>query len=381
MVLQPAVLRWARERAGLSVAALAQKVEVKTERVLEWESSGAISMIRVKKLARATRTPPDYLFQPAPPVQTLPIRDFRTRAGAAPAPASLELMETVAAMQRRQAWMRAELIETSHAPLGFVGRQQRNGNHAAVAAEMRAVLGLTADRAKSRLTWATALAGLRDALDAAGILVVGNGAVGNTNQRKLNPNEFQGFALVDEYAPLIFINNSDYKAAQMFTLAYELAHLCIGEEGVSGLESLLPSEHEVERFCDAAAAEFLAPAAELRDFWEYAAGYSNAYERVARHFKVSPLVAARRAYDLELIDRATFLDCYGRYKAQRTHSFQDADSGKFWHAQRWRIGTRFAGYVVRAARAGRLPYSEAYALTGLNSERFAELPEKMGIEM
>ena len=382
LILEPAVLRWARERADYSVAALAKQVKVKTERVQEWEKSGTISMAQVDKMARATHTPLGYLFLSYPPVEPLPIRDFRTRAGITPPPPSPDLLETVYAMQRRQAWLRAELIETGQEPLGFVGRQQRDGNYAAVAAEMRALLGLTADWPRRHYTWAAALVALRAALDAVGILVVSNGAAGNNNRRQLNPDEFQGFALVDEYAPLIFINNADYRAAQAFTLAHELAHLCIGEEGVSALEALLPSDDAVEQFCAAAAGEFLAPEAELRDFWSNTGRSGDPCQLAVRRFKVSRIVAARRALDLGLMDRAEFLDSYSRYKAQRTHSFDDdVDGSDFWSNQRWRIGPRFAGAVIRAVRAGRLPYPEAYALTGLSGDRFAELPEKLGLEI
>ena len=388
LILEPAVLRWARERADYSVAALAKQVKVKTERVQEWEKSGTISMAQVDKLARVTRTPTGQLFLSTPPTETLTIRDLRVRDDAddaAPAPPSPELLETVYAMQRRQAWLRAELIETGQEPLGFVGRQQGSGNYAAVAAEMRAMLGLTAEWAKRHYTWAAALVGLRAALDAVGILVASNGAAGNNNRRRLNPDEFQGFALVDEYAPLIFINNADYRAAQAFTLAHELAHLCIGAEGVSALEALLPSDNEVERFCAAAAGEFLAPEAELRAFWSNwgdAPKSGDPCQLAVRRFKVSRIVAARRALDLGMMDRAAFLDSYSRYKAQRTHSFDDAvDGSDFWSNQRWRIGPRFAGAVMRAVRAGRLPYPEAYALTGLSGDRFAELPEKLGLEL
>lgn len=382
LILEPSVLRWARERADYSVAALAKQVKVKTERVLEWEKSGAISMAQVDKLARVTRTPTGQLFLSTPPTETLPIRDFRTGAGVTPPPPSPDLLETVYAMQRRQAWLRAELIETGQEPLGFVGRQQGSGNYAAVAAEMRAMLGLTADWPRRHYTWAAALVALRAALDAVGILVVSNGAAGNNNRRRLNPDEFQGFALVDEYAPLIFINNADYRAAQAFTLAHELAHLCIGAEGVSALENLLPSDNAVEQFCAAAAGEFLAPEAELREFWSNTGRSGDPCQLAVRRFKVSRIVAARRALDLGLMDRAEFLDSYSRYKAQRTHSFDDdVDGSDFWSNQRWRIGPRFAGAVMRAVRAGRLPYPEAYALTGLSGDRFAELPEKLGLEL
>ena len=96
----------------------------------------------------------------------------------------------------------------------------------------------------------------------------------------------------------------------MFTVAHELAHVFVGEEGVSAAQSLLPSDHEVETLCDGIAAEFLVPEAELREFWPHVSGRSDRYQQTAQHFKVSRVVAARRALDMELIDRDTFFEFY-----------------------------------------------------------------------
>ena len=379
--LQPDVLRWARRRAELSEDALASKVKLNAERVLEWERSGHISMAWVERLADATHTPLGYLFLTFPPEESLPIRDFRTRDNLSPAKPSPELLETVYAMQRRQNWMRDELIETGAAPLDFVGAHHPNGNYGAVAEAMRDALALDDDWAASAPTWSDALSRLRDSVEGVGILVVFNGVVGNNTHRRLKPDEFQGFALVDDYAPLIFVNNADFKAAQMFTLAHELAHLFIGEGGISAFEALLPSEHDIEQLCDKIAAEFLIPEVEFLEFWSYAGEYRNPYQQTARHFKVSRIVAARRALDLGLIDRDAFFDFYSANKAQGNRSRQTTDGGNFWNTQRWRIGRRFAETVIRAVRSGRLPYREAYVLTGLSGDTFENMPERMGLRL
>ena len=377
--VQPDVLRWARERAELTDDALAEKVNLSVERVLEWERTGQISMAWAERLAHATHTPFGFLFLSFPPYERLPIQDFRTRANAVPAHPSADLLETVYAMQRRRDWMREELIETGSEPLPFVGAHHPNGNYDAVAGAMRDALLLDDDWASSAPTWSDAIRVLRDNAEGAGILVVFNGVVGNSTGRKLNPGEFQGFALVDEYAPLIFVNNADFKAAQMFTLAHELAHLFIGEEGLSAFELLLPSEHDVERLCDKIAAEFLVPDDDLIAYWQLSEASPDPYQQIARHFKVSRIVAARRALDLNLIDRDAFFDFYNNHKAQGNRNRLTGGGGNFWNNQSWRIGRRFAETVVRAVRAGRLPHREAYALTGLSGDTFENMPTEMGL--
>ncbi|MBI4266631.1 MAG: ImmA/IrrE family metallo-endopeptidase [Acidobacteria bacterium] len=119
-------------------------------------------------------------------------------------------------------------------------------------------------------TWTAALQTLRDALDAAGVIVVTNGIVGNNTHRKLDPQEFRGFVLVDEYAPLVFVNGADAKAAQMFTLAHECAHLWYGQSAACDLREPQPANDRVEIACNVVAAEFLVAEVELRAQWDRA---------------------------------------------------------------------------------------------------------------
>jgi Zn-dependent peptidase ImmA (M78 family) len=374
------VLRWARERVRLEPEQLARKVQVKPERVREWEESGRISVAQADKLAHHTHTPLGFLYLPNPPEDSLPIPDFRTRNGNDLQRPSPDLLETVYLMQRRQAWMRDEVIEEVGDPLSFVGAFGENENPKLVAAAMRDALQLQQDWAYSQSTWTDALSHLREQADRVGVLVVFSGIVGNNTHRKLDTDEFQGFALVDEFAPLVFVNSADFQAAQMFTLAHELAHLFVGESGVTSFDDHQAPAHETEQSCNRVAAEFLAPEEELRAIWPTAENTSDPHQTIARHFKVSTLVAARRALDLKLIDLTRFLEFYEESKATvwlRKRS--TSPGGDFWNTQRWRIGPRFGAAVARATREGRLLYQEAYGLTGLNRVTFEKLPEKFGV--
>ena len=137
ITLQPNVLRWARERVNLTPEALAEKLNVKPDRVTQWEQSGKISIAQADKLAARTYTPLGYLYLKEPPDDSLPIHDFRTRTGDPPKRPSPNLLDTIYQMQRRQAWMRDDLIENEEDPLPLIGAYTHRDDHTKVDAAMR----------------------------------------------------------------------------------------------------------------------------------------------------------------------------------------------------------------------------------------------------
>lgn len=382
IALCPAVLQWARERANLAVENLAEKMKVAPEQVSEWERTGVISFARTDRLAQKTHTPLGLLYLSVPPDERLPIPDFRTRSsGPLPRP-SPDLLEIIGDMLRRQDWMREELVETDGEPLPFVGSHATDDDPLDIAATIRQALHLSDGWASSTTSWEEALATLRDHAEKAGVLVVFNGVVGNDTSRPLDPEEFQGFALSDAHAPLVFVNNSDFKAAQMFTLAHELAHLAIGRSGVSGSEEFDSGHHAEERSCNRAAAEFLVPNEELTAYWPEARRQSDPIREVARRFRVSRIVAAWRVLDIGKIDREEFSNLYRMYRTGAKAAAGSArGGGDFWKTQKWRIGVRFGEAVMRAVKEGRLLYRDAYSLTGLSGDTFNNMPEKMALRV
>lgn len=382
VTLAPRILRWARERARLDPAALAKKVGTQASKVEAWEQSGKLRFGQIAKVAQATRTPLGFLYLAEPPNDELPIPDFRTVADAPVEQPSPDLLETIESMQQRQTWMRDFLIEEGEQALSFVGSVSLGSNAATVAAAMRATLGFSRDWAGEENTWTDALLKLRQAIDGIGVLISISGVVGNNNYRTLHPEEFRGFALIDSFAPLIFINGSDAKAAQMFTMAHELAHVWIGQEGVSNLPAMEAPANRVERFCNKVAAEFLVPEKEIRTRWPLARRAEEPFQDLARRFKVSPLVAARRVLDLELISRAAFFTFYNDYLEDvRRQRERQGGGGSFWNNQNVRLGQRFGSAVVRAAKEGRLLYRDAYRLTGLNGPTFDKFAERLGFRL
>jgi Zn-dependent peptidase ImmA (M78 family) len=381
VTVKPALLTWARERADLALATLATRLKVNPERVEAWEETGELTFKQLEALAQKTYTPLGYLFLPEPPEETLPIPDFRTVNDDGVRRPSPNLLDTIYAMQRRQAWLRETLIEDGAEPMPFVGSANIRQQPEAVAGRIREALKLVAGWAEQASTWTAALKVLREAIEAAGVMVVVNGVVGNNTSRKLDVEEFRGFVLIDNYAPLVFINGADAKAAQMFTMAHELAHVWIGQPGVFTLDPLQPANNAVERFCNRVAAEFLIPAADMREAWPDAEAQEEPFQVLAKRYKVSPLVAARRALDMQLIDRDAFFEFYNAYQEDERRKKRPSSGGDFYATQGVRIGRRFGDAVVRAVKEGRLMYGEAYELTGLRESTFNQFAEKLGYSM
>jgi Zn-dependent peptidase ImmA (M78 family) len=367
--VRPALLRWARERARLDPAALAKRFP----RLEEWEAGTSKPTFRqLEAFADATAAPFGFMFLPEPPEEALPIPDFRTLGDRPIRRPSPNLLDTIYDLQRRQAWLREERIEEGQGPLPFVGSATAEAVPARIALAMRRTLGVTNGWAALHGTWHDALRALRDRAELAGIIVVINGVVGNNTHRKLDPEEFRGFVLPDEYAPFVFVNRADGKGAQMFTLAHELAHLWLGQAGVFNLREMQPAPDPRERFCNAVAAEFLIPEDELRRAWgEITGSPTNPFGALARRFKVSELVVARRALDAALIDRNGFLEFYIVYEAdERRRAARQSTGGDFYANQNSRVGRAFAEAVARATKEGRLLYRDAYELTGLRGATF-----------
>lgn len=371
--VRPRLIEWAIRRADISAASIQRRLP----RVDEWLAGIRQPTLRqLEMFAKMTRTPLGYFFLDEAPTEVLPIPQYRTISDAAPAEPTPELLDTVRAMQRRQTWMRDYLIEELAEALPFVDSVTGAMDPREIAGEMRRVLGMERGWAWEYATWEDALRALFRALEGVGILVVANSVVGNNTHRRLKVEEFRGFVLIDAFAPLVFVNGADSKAAQMFTLAHEFAHILLGRAGVFDLHCMQATADPLEVLCNQAAAEFLVPADELKGFWPKAVVEPDPFGLIARTFKVSSLVVARRALDENLIDRERFLKFYSAYLArEKQTAAQRQDGGNFYPTQNYRVGRRFALAVVAATREGRLTYTDAYELTGLRGETFQRYAE------
>lgn len=357
------VLRSAVERSP-------KELRSKFKQLDRWLAGQEPTLRQLEEFAKAAAVPFGFLFLQNLPEDQLPIPHFRTLIGETRQRPSPELLETVHTMQRRQAWMREYLISEGYEPLPYVGSARVDGDPLKVARRIWETLDIPLTWAAEQPNWTSALMTLRQKAESAGILVASNSIVGTNSKRPLTVEEFRGFVLVDEYAPLVFLNSRDGKAAQMFTLAHELAHVWLGRSASFDLRDLQPANDKIEQACNRIAAEFLVPSEELRQFWRESGQNDAPFQAVARQFRVSEIVAARRTLDLGLISKETFFTFYNEYQSRERSDKKGKEGGDFYATSTLRLGRRFSEAVIRAVRKERLLYSEAFRLTGLYGRTF-----------
>jgi Zn-dependent peptidase ImmA (M78 family) len=357
------VLRWAAQRARLDVVT----IEKRFRKWPLWLSGEAQPSLRqLEDFARWTHTPIGYFFLPEPPTLSLPVPDFRTLRDTTPAEPSSELLDTLYLCQQRQDWYRDHARLHGLARLDFVGSVSTQDAPETVAGAIRETLALSVDERRRLSTWTDALRQLIAKAEEAGTLVMASSIVGGNSHRRLSVDEFRGFALADEFAPLVFLNAADSKAAQMFTLAHELAHLWLGESGVSDPEAGRVPDQRTERWCNEVAAELLIPLAALRDAVDRDAAILEEIQRLARLFKVSTLVALRRLFDAGFINQAALWQHY-REELARIRALDRGGSGggDFYRTLGARTGKRFARAVLASTLEGQTLFQDAFRLLGV----------------
>jgi len=209
-----------------------------------------------------------------------------------------------------------------------------------------------------------------------------SGVVMSNNRRPLDPAEFRGFALSDPLAPLIFINGADTKAAQMFTLAHELAHLWLGASALSNLGAApRPGFRREEVWCNAVAAELLVPLAALRTDLQADEPLPDALSRLARIFKVSTLVILRRLLDVKWLSRERFDLAWAEESERLRHlSQRGSGGGDFYRTTLARVSRRFARALVVSTLEGQTLYRDAFRMLGVSkTDTFNNLGREVGV--
>ncbi|MDZ7691615.1 MAG: ImmA/IrrE family metallo-endopeptidase [Balneolaceae bacterium] len=365
------LITWAIDRADYE---LPKFIEEKFPQVEDWiHNKKKPTIIQLRDFAKKVHLPFGYLFLDTPPKEKLPIPYYRTLKGKTNE-VSLNVREVILTLEKRQGWLRDYLIDNENNPLDFVGKYDKHTDNHIIINDIRKILGFNEYWSEEISSWRNAKNHLKNKFEDAGIFIVSSSYVGLNTRRKITVEECRGFVLVDQYAPFMFINSADSLSAQIFTLIHELAHLWIGESAGFDFSNFQPSENDVEKKCNEIAAEFLAPAELFNGFWKI----NEDFKWLAERFKVSPIVAARRALDLDKISKRRFFDFYNAYTKEFDEKEKNNNSnGNFYNSLKSKLNSRFLSLVDRAVKEDQLLYQDAFELTGLRGKTYDKAIKKL----
>ncbi len=387
--IHKAMLVWARERAGLEVEELATST-ISADKIRSFEK-GATHPTEVQAEVLATKLgiPTAMLYMAEPPKNAdVKIPDLRTITGEPLSKPSRNFQKLLLDTFERQSWCKSDREESPFVPVSFVGSFDLEDDPKTVAADMRSKFGLNTAFRNAARDSNEFLSHLIDKAESLGILVMRSAVVGHSTRRKLQVSEFRGFALADNVAPLVFINDEDAEAAQIFTFAHEIAHLWIGASGISDQNPIAQTNlNATESFCDKVAAEFLVPEDEFARGWQSSRTVEQNIIANVRYFRVSSLVVLRRALDTGRVALDVFLPAVKK----AYEGFQQWDAGQrekklrrkkkggnFWATFELRNGTLFNSTVVTSVRTQRTTYTEASHLLGLSLPVASRYLKRMG---
>lgn len=384
--VKPELLVWARETAGLTIAAAAAKIGLEdrkavtaAERLAAMESGlEETSRSVLLEMARAYHRPLIAFYLSRPPAKGKRGADFRSLPGAEDARDEVLLDALLRDIHARQSMVRVLLIEDEDSePCAFVGSHSISDGVPAVLESLRGVLGLDLRDYRKPPKASAAFDLLRGKLEAAGIFVLLKGDLGNHHSR-ISIESFRGLSLADPVAPFIVIHDHDAAPAHSFTLLHEAVHLLLGQTGVGGaLESGSPEE----RFCDEVAADFLLPTSELADLRLPGTDFEDLDRSIAAFAderNLSRTMVALRMARAGRIEWNSYRHLSERWRTQwietRKKIVAEVDGGPdFYVVRKRRLGKRLTEVVKTMVSADEISTGRAARILGVRAGQVGPL--------
>ena len=331
---------------------------------------------QILDISRATGIPLGYFFLKTPPKEDLSFVNYRTVKSIELENPSRELKTIMLDMELIQDWLHSQLISDGEDKNCYVNSLKDIEDVIEIATTIRKELNISENWYKTIKNSEEAFKFLRNAISNSGIAVMVNGIVRNNTSKPLSINEFRAFALIDEYAPLIFINSNDSINGRIFSLLHEYVHIGLGENSLYNDRcSCTFDVQATETICNKVAAEILVPQEDFIKKWEFAAEAEqdpmNIIRKLTKYFICGMTVIARKALDNNFISHEKYH--YIAQSAVANYKKAKSRGGDFYRTLNSKIDSNFLNYLFSRVDQGKTLYTEAYRLTNTNRETFNKL--------
>ncbi len=337
---------------------------------------------QLEKVSNQINIPFGYFFLQEPPAEENKILEFRTIDSIESQNPSRELIDTIDNMEDIQEWMKNYQIKQGYSPLSIIGSMEGVQDIKSVANKMREDMELQEDwYCNMQDSW-NSFKYLRRIMEDQGILVMLNGVVGQNTHRSLAIEEFRAFTLIDEYAPLIFINSNDSSNGKLFSLLHEAAHIWLGRDNFyNDRYGAGKDVSSLERVCNSVAAEIIVPNNRFITEWNKNSNISDLerIEKFSEIFKCGATVIARRALDNKFINIHEYekvaRDAIEQYKEFKGN--QKSGGGNFYNNIAVKNDRRLILALNSSIYEGTTQFTDAYRITNTNRKTFSKLVDKV----
>ena len=376
--IQPAIINWAMSQIDESQLGIKLLNNVK-----QWlDGTKTPTFKQIEDFSRKANIPLGYFFLQTPPVEKIELIEYRTIDSLELVNPSRNLIDTINEMERVQDWMKTYRQDTGFDVLPLVGSLKGQTEVSTIVAKIRSDLDLEKDWYNRGKNATDSFNYLRNQLDKSGIIVMLNGIVGKNTHRALSIDEFRAFAMVDEWAPLIFINSADSQGAKLFSLIHEIAHIWLGEDDLFNDRRNSHNVKPLEVLCNAVASELLVPFELFIREWNNAEA-NDKQEKIsllAKTFRCSESVIARKALDAKKISKKLYEDIVSEaleaYKVLK--ETRESGGGDYYNTAKTRLDGCFVRALCESVASGRTTFTEAFRLTNTSSKTFAEVAMRLG---
>lgn len=376
--IQPAVINWA-----LSQTKEEQLGTKLMENIKRWlDGSKTPTFNQIEDFSRKANIPLGYFFLQTPPVEEIKLLEYRTVDSIELVNPSRNLIDTIHEMENVQDWMKDYRQDADFDTLAIVGSLKGKTDAKVIANQIRDDLEMPVDWYKKKGTISEAFNYVRGLLEYSGVLVMLSGIVGKNTHRALSIDEFRAFAMVDEWAPLIFINSADSEGAKLFSLFHEVAHIWIGENDLYNDRRYCKNLKDIEILCNAVASELMVPQDAFLEVWKSntTADMNQKINEIAKLFKCGVTVAARKAFDNEKINQKMYdeivEEAIEAYRIMKEN--KESGGGNYYNTMGSRLDSCFVKALCCSIQSGRTSYSEAYRLTNTSRKTFSEIAGRLG---
>lgn len=389
--VNPEILVWARQTAGLTVEEASHKLRLAeargvppTDRLIALESGEAEpTRAMLVNMANQYRRPLLVFYMSAPPRPGDPGQDFRKLPQDHMRPVEALVRALIRDIRARQRLLRAALEDDDEAtPRLFVGSMRMADGVEAVLGDIQEAINLDLVEFRRQPSPEEAFSLLRARVEALGVFVLLMGDLGSYHTQ-IGLDTFRGFALADEVAPFIVINDRDAKTAWSFTLIHELVHIWLGQTGISSSYS----DKSIESFCNEIAGEFLLPQAELATLRGIQnLSFSEMKQQIADFAEPRNLSSSMVAYSLYLsgvLEHATWLRLHQEFERlwiegkgiQREKAREKGGGPNYYTVRKHRVGKNLIALVQRMVQSGALTTTKAGMILGVKTKNVQKLFE------